>query len=338
MLDSLPGAVQRNSSTASGGDHLATYRDKLRTLRRYAAERFAKYDPDNLSKRQRDTVDRWYDLTWDLPTKLRVVRQYTGDNFSEAKGYGTRKGQYTLGRLRTVDRYKNVVRELTDRPHRVIEPKPGEKREAFEFTGQKGHAKFRKAIIPVPQAGARYRFEIDKSRPKGSQFVMINTRTKERSWHVPAHVFLDENPNLYEEDEDTPPEFFESVLNEYAERGHVYMIEAGDYHMWGAAGPVRRVAEELSELFKHYGVGTFDPFDKNSHFIGNWFRGVQVFGAGEATSYVNERRRAQITRQEERPLPEGYHVRELRSGDKGLFFKGRLVGTLSRTTPVTRKR
>lgn len=316
---------------------MADYSSKLKLLRRFTGDRFDRYDPEKLTERQRDTIDRWYGLTYDLPTKLRVVRQYTGDAFSEAKGYSARRGVYTLGRLRTVEKYRNVVRELTDRPHRVMTPPPGMKIEAFEFSGQKGFGKFKKAIIPVPHASDRYTFEIDPDRPKGSRFLLINRRTKERSWHIPARVFVEENDELFDEDADVPPEFFEAIIREYAVDGHVYMIEAGDYHMWGSAGTPRTVGEKLSELFKNYGAGNFDQFDRNSHFIGNWFRGVQVFGADAATAYITERRRADIERREERQLPEGYHTRALKSGDLGLFYKGRLVGTVSPSGQVTRR-
>jgi hypothetical protein len=261
----------------------------------------------------------------DTKNKLAVVRRYTGDRFSAQRGYDARK-PLSRARLKTIDRYFEMIQELTARPHKVVTPPKGGKREAFEYTGQIHHPRFTKAIVHTPDPAAKYVFELDKSRPKGSRFIVTNRRTREKSWHIPAAVFLDENAALFDEDEDTPPEFFADVLEEYGEAGEVYLIEAGDYHMWGAAGSVQRVSEKLSDLFKQYGAGNFDAMDKSSHFIGNWFRGVQVYSdARDFRPYLEDRVRAEGARLRERGLEPFTKHRVMKSGAIGTFHQGRLV-------------
>lgn len=232
-------------------------------------------------------------------------------------------------RLRTIDKYFNLILELTDRPHRIYRPKKGEKREAFEFTGQKSHPRFTVAIVPVPIENDPYTFYLDKSRPKGSRFVMQNRRTRERSWHIPAEVFVDEDPELFDDDADIDPGFFEAVLEQYAEQGprHTYVIEAGEYHMWGASGRIPKVSAKLADLFKEYGSDRFDRFDKNSHWIGNWFRGVQVYtNPDEFATYAMRQAEKKATYLRERPgLDPFTKYRALKSGDIGMFVRGKLT-------------
>lgn len=269
----------------------------------------------------------------DLADKLRTVRRFTGDKFSAARGYDARKPM-SKARARTIARYYEAIKELTGRAHMLVTPKRGEKREMFEFTGQARFPRFVKAIIVKPIAADPYTYTVDKTRPKGSRFILVNKRTRERSWHIPAHVFLDENEALYDPDADIEPQFFEDVLNEYAVQGPntAYMIEAGDYHMWGSAGDIPTVSAKLSELFKNYGSDIFDADDKSSHFIGNWFRGIQVFTEHESRTYREERANAAVTRIREFNKQAGRQVRQygqsfrvLKSGDIGEFVFGKLV-------------
>ena len=268
---------------------------------------------------------------------LETVRRYTGDRFSAAKGYDLRK-PLSRRRVKTIEKYFSMVEELTSRPHRVITPRKGEKKETFAFTGQDSHPRFTKAIVVIPDATQSYRFEIDKSRPKGSQFTIINKRTKERMFHIPAELFVEE---FYEQSdgddlwdhEEIDPAFFEDVLDEYAERGGVMMIEAGEYHMWGSAGHPRRIAEKLSSLFKQYGASNFDQFNKNSHWIGNWFRGVQVFGDAQAGVYATERFYHELKRLEDRYGDRanqfmGRKIRPMSNGRIGEFYQGELQGSI----------
>lgn len=263
--------------------------------------------------------------------KLRIVRKFTGDRFGPGRGYDARK-PLSRSRQKTINKYYELIRELTDRAHKIIVPKKGEKRETFSFTGQLKFPKFVKAIIVIPDGASQYRFFLDKERPKGSRFTMINRRTGEKSWHIPASVFLDENELLYDEDEDNPPEFFQAVLEEYAVGGQVYMIEAGEYHMWGSAGTTETISIKLSELFKHYSAGIFDALDKNSHFIGNWFRGIQVYAPSEAARYMDERAEHEAKRIRDfnekaggNVMQFGRRFRVLKSGDIGEFVFGKLV-------------
>jgi hypothetical protein len=269
----------------------------------------------------------------DLSDKLRTVRKYTGDRFGVARGYDARK-KMSRARTRTINKYYEMIVGLTDRPHKIFIPKKGQKRETFAYTGQIHAPKFVKAIVVVPNAEDKFTFSINKDMPKGSRFVVQNRRTKERSWHIPASVFLDENEQLYDENEDIEAAFFEAVLEEYAERGDnlVYMIEANEHHMWGAAGGIPTVAAKLSDLFKQYSAGVFDARDKNSHFIGNWFRGVQVFGHDEGVNYQMERAQHTSDKIDEFNARAGVvvkrwgeHHRLLKSGDIGIFIQGKLV-------------
>lgn len=269
-------------------------------------------------------------LRTDLATKLRVIRRLTGDKFSASRGYDLRK-PISKARARTIARYFDLAVELTARPHTLYAPKRGEKREAFAYTGQDHYPRFQVAIVHTPDEVASYSFEVDRTRPKGARFIVTNERTRERSWHIPARVFLDENEQLFDEDHDTPAEFFESVIEEYAERGQVYVIEAGEFHMWGNAGTPRTVGEKLAELFKTYGAGNFDPLDRNSHFVGNWFRGVQVYSPAEFGPYLDDRIINAAARQTTWNLRPGEHFRQLRSGDIGHFYRGRLLQVFPRS-------
>lgn len=264
-----------------------------------------------------------------LTEKLHLLRRYTGDRFSPVKGYSSAK-KLSRGRLRTIDRYVQLLDELLSQPHRLYKPLRGEKNEAFEFSGQRGFPRFTVAIVPVPVAAHKYRFEMDKSRPKGSRFVMIDRTTREKSWHIPARVFLDENELLYDEDEETPPEFFEDVLRNYAEQGerYTYVIEAGDHYMWGDTGNIPKVAAKLASLFQQYGAGHFDQFDKSSHFIGNWFRGIQVFSRSETMAiHALARANAKAAYMRERPgLDPFTKIRPMKNGMIGTFYRGVLQG------------
>jgi len=275
----------------------------------------------------------------DIRRELALVRKYTGDRFSAARGYDLRKPM-SAARVRTIHRYFTMIEELTSRPHKIFVPPKGTRKEIFEFTGQKTHPRFKKAIVVLPDATQTYRWEIDKSRPKGSRFTLVNKRTKERMWHIPAEMFDQEYSQAYDEniwdEEELSPEFFADVLEEYAVEDAVYMIESGDYHMWGSAGEIPHVAEKMAKLFKEYSHDRFDRYDKHSSWIGNWFRGVQVFGTRDALSYMAERGQADIERLYDRygnsaPLMQFTHIRMLKSGDVAQFKHGELKASVPRS-------
>lgn len=291
------------------------------------------------TKQQRAAERRQHqaEIRREVADKLKIVRKYTGHNFSLARGYDGRKN-LSRSRQKTIAKYFDIIYELSGRAHKLYTPPKGAKREVFAFTGQDRTPKFTKAIIYLPDADATYKFEIDKNRPKGSRFVVTNKKTHERSWRIPAEVFLDENEALFDEDEDTDPDFFEGVLEEYGQDGAAYMVEAGDYHMWGSAGPRSQVANKLSDLFKNYGAGHFDPYDRNSHFIGNWFRGVQVFADPlDLLPYKVERYRNDLENQKKFGRGFGEHIRTLADGSMVRFVGGKMIAE-TRIYPKHRKR
>jgi len=265
----------------------------------------------------------------DFKKQLQIVRRYTGDKFSSEKGYDLRK-PISKARMKTVHKYYEMILELTTRPHKTVAIPKGWKREMFEFTGQKAHPRFVKAIIHTPDPEAKYEFSLDKSRPKGSRFNVVNKRTQEKSWHIPAKVFIEGHPALFNPDLDIPASFFQQIIEEYGEEGRIFMIEAGEGHMWGSAGSAERVGEKLSSLFKNYGSDKFDPGDKNSHFIGNWFRGVQVYSdVNDLLPYVENRTRAEVKRLEKYGLPPFTKYKLLRNGQIGYFLRGELQFAIS---------
>lgn len=265
-----------------------------------------------------------------------MVRRFTGDRFGSAKGYDLRKG-LSKARTRTVEKYYEMLVELTSRPHQVITPPKGAKRETFEFTGQRRHPRFTKAIVHVPDPNASYTFEIDRSRPRGSRFVLVNEQTHERMWHIPAEIFVDTaaeyEADIYAEGEEPDGSFFAEVIREYG-AGEVYVIQAGNYHMWGAAGSPDTVGDKLARLFKDYGAGNFNASDRSSHWIGNWFRGVEVFGdAYDFEPYFAERVEAKARRDAERHTSHPFQkIRRLKSGDLGVFERGQLQQVIPSAT------
>lgn len=265
-----------------------------------------------------------------------MVRRFTGDRFSGAKGYDLRKG-LSKARTRTVEKYYEMLVELTSRPHQVVKPPKGAKREAFSFTGQSRHPRFEKAIIHTPDPGASYSFEIDRSRPRGSRFVLVNDQTQERLWHIPASVFEDVaaeyEADIFAEGEEPDGSFFADVIREYG-AGEVYVIQAGNYHMWGAAGTPDTVGDKLAELFRDYGAGNFDPNDRSSHFVGNWFRGVEVYqDARDFEPYFSARVEAKVRRDQERRTSHPFQkIRRLKSGDLGVFERGQLQQVIPSAT------
>ena len=271
---------------------------------------------------------------------LETVRRYTGNRFSAAKGYDLRKPM-SRKRVLTIERYFEMVQEMTTRPHQLVKPKKGEKREAFAFTGQSAFPRFEYAFLPIVDPASKFTYEIDKSRPRGSQFVVIDKCTKERMTHIPADLFVSEyytasdGENLWDEEE-VDPSFFADVIEEYAERSGVMMIEAGEFHMWGTAGGPERVSEKLSELFRSYGASNFDPFNKNSHYIGNWFRGVQVFTNDVGGRYYEDRLNNRIEYLATKYGAEAHNmvgrkIRRLKSGDIGEFVNGELKHVIKST-------
>lgn len=261
----------------------------------------------------------------DLNEKLKLVRRLTGDKFSAARGYDARK-PISKARARTINKYWEIAQELLSRPHQLVTPPKGGKREAFAYTGQARAPRFAKAIVSTPQPEDPYSFGLTKTRPRGSRFTVTNRRTGEASWHIPEDAFADAW-DIDDDDEEGLREYYADVLSEYASDygAQVFMIEAGEAHMWGSAGGPDLVAAKLVQLRRNYDATKFDPSDKNSHWIGNWFRGVTVFSPGSVGSYIRERRAQAAQRQETWGLRPHEHWRPLKSGDIARFYQGKVV-------------
>jgi hypothetical protein len=272
-----------------------------------------------------------------LKAKLDVIRRFTGNKFSAANGYDLRK-PLSKRRVKTIERYYQEVMRLTSRDYQTFVPKKGWKKEAFEFTGQRGFNYFQKAIIQKPDPEANYTFELDKSRPKGSRFIMYDRKRGEKIWHIPASAFWEiEDDEIYG-DPDELSAFYSDVLDEYAEEAEIYMIQNGDYHMWGSAGGRDKVAQKIADLMKQYGSDNFDPNDKHSHHIDNWFSGVTAYARVEDVwPYITERSAAFIERNRERGTDGRLKARILRNGNFGAFIDGRLEYQVSPVgaAPVT---
>lgn len=267
----------------------------------------------------------------DLSHKLALIRRFTGDRFSAARGYDARK-KLSRKRIRTINRYYDLIVELTGRSHVVYTPKKGERREAFEYTGQSGYSYFNRAIIHTPGKAAKYDFYMDRTRPQGSRFTVLNKSTQEMSWHIDPDLFwmvIDDGIT----DEERIDEFTD-ILNEYAEEAEVFLINAGEHHMWGNAGNAPVVAKKIDELFRNYGADIFDPSDRNSNYIGNWFRGVTAYKPKSSIDrYITDRYLARRKYLEDTHRQTNYKIRYTRYGEIIFMERGTLMGVGRHMTP-----
>lgn len=277
-------------------------------------------------------IEKWHELAADYGANLKLIRPYTGKNFSTAKGYNGSK-RTSVRRARTVARYANITEELLSRDHVIYVPPKQVKKEAFIYTGQEDFRQFTKAIVFRPAKGSKLDFAVDADRPEGSRFTVTNRKTGETSWHIPDTPFWDIVPEYDEGLEDFNPEHFERVLRDHAEDGDTFMIQAGDHHMWGSAGNLERVGEKLADLFAQYGDNNHDPNNSNSHNIKNWFRGITVYSNDdELRPYLQERGEARVKALREAELPvHNYTIRLrlLRDGSIGLYIGGRMAMNLT---------
>jgi hypothetical protein len=204
--------------------------------------------------------------------QLELVRRFTGDAFTPAKGYDARKPM-SFGRRMAILKYYRKIVELTDGADTVVyKPKRGEKTSAFNYTGQTGYRKFNVAIVRKLSPDQAFRFELDKSLPAGHQFIAYDTKTGRRFVNLPARLF---NGDDIDADE------YRRIIETYAPDAKYYLVQCGDSYMWGAGGDSADLAEKLAEVFTNYSADVFDPNNKNSSYYGNWFRGVSAFGSYE---------------------------------------------------------
>lgn len=207
--------------------------------------------------------------------QLKKIRAFTGETFTPAKGYAINR-KPNFGQRMTVMRYFNKIEELTARPYMTYKPKRGEKTEVFGYTNQIGWRKFNIAIVPQFNPRAELVPVFDKSRPRGSHFMVVDKRpgSGQRMVIIPAKAFVNWNEGL---DPDTDTSFYEAVIEQYAEDASFFLIQNGSNFMYGSGGQKRDIANKLKSLMNNYSATMFNPNDKNSHFIGNWFKGIYAF-------------------------------------------------------------
>lgn len=305
------------------GGTVADRSEKLKLIKRIAGKTppVRWHDPVKIDA----WADRFFDLVQNVPEKLALIRPFTGDNFKPVKGYDARKPM-SLKRLKIINKYYHTTTDLTSRSYDIIVPKSRDKKEVFNYSGQVGFNKFVKAIIHTPDKEASYEFAIEPERPEGSRFVTRNKRTGETSWHIPPEAFEDNTGEFDQDNEHQDAEFIQQVLEDYAQDANVFLINAGDFHMWGSAGGAHNVANKIAQLRKQYGGDYFNPYDKNSHHIDNWFRGVTAYSASESVgAYIEERAIARAKRLHDKGLPitmTVFRLRLLQDGSIGLYIDG----------------
>lgn len=256
----------------------------------------------------------------DIRKKLEALRRVSNDGFSPAKGYDMRK-PLSRSRIRTIEKYYDKLRELESRPHIRYKPKRGEKTEVFEYTGQKGMPKFNVGFVHKPNPEAKLKFTIDKSRPKGSRFVPLDTKTQQRYYHIPANVFLMADDAI-----------FPDIIRHYAPDAEFFLIQAGEAYMWGAGGGPDKVSEKINKILTNYGASMFNANDRKSSYYGNWFRGVTGFTdrydsfpmMSEAADRARKRRQ-KYKLKEPAPGERELKYRMLKDGSVGTFQNGELI-------------
>ena len=267
-------------------------------------------------------------LSRDIRKKLEQVRRVTGDKFSAKKGYDLRK-PLSKRRVATIEKYYDMLIELTNRPYVEYRPKKGERKEAFEYAGQSHYPRFDRAFIHRVDPDAEMSFVLDKARPKGSRFVAFNKQSGQAFYHIPASAFVETMDEDLEAQGIDPGEHYADILRDYAEDAELFLINTGSHYMWGSPGQHESVGEKIAELFRNYSAGNFDANNPNSHYVGNWFTGVTAFTrAFDAFPLMNERMHAEAKRREERHITTDEKYRVLKSGDIGVFLRGRLIRTV----------
>lgn len=249
--------------------------------------------------------------------QLRAIRRFTGEAFSRERGYDARK-KPNFGQRMAVLKYARKLDELMSRPVVFYKPKRGEKTAAFEYTGQRGYNKFDTAIVHKPNDAADLEFGIDRSRPKGSRFVVTDRRNGQQYIHIPANAFLTVDPSEYA-----------AIIREYAPDAEFFMIEAGENYMWGAGGGAQKVGEKIKQILEQYGSNMFDANDHNSSHWRNWFRGVTGFtDHRDALAHIEVRHAAEKAFNAKYKIPENALKVKRRTSKHGriaLFANGRFL-------------
>lgn len=231
----------------------------------------------------------WGALLNDYKEQLKRVRKYTGNAFSPARGYSASK-RPNFGQRMAVLKYDRKIDIVTKYDYVIYKPKRGEKTEVLNATSHKGYKFFNVAIIQKINRKSKPRIVVDKTRPKGSQVVLIDTRkdSKQRQYYMDASLFLEAIMHA-DEDEDLAIEYIIDVLEEYSSDAQFYLIKAGDFYQWGSEtglrGDKKDIAKKIISLLNNYNVDKFD--ETSSSYFGNWFAGVTGFTSRyDAMDYI----------------------------------------------------
>lgn len=233
-------------------------------------------------------------------------------------------------------KYFKKIQELSTYDTITYTPKRGEKKEVFSATNQLGYKKFTKAIIHKTNPNAKLKVTIDRTRPKGSRMVLVDTRREslQRYYEIPAKPIIEASLEA-EKNGDDPEEYIREVLEQYAEDAEFYLIRSGDYFIWKGADGLGYTADKLAELMQNYGAQYFDPHDKNSSYFHNWFRGITAFTSRfDAHEHIKEA----ATREARYREKAGYKFHErhdkeriLRDGSTAKFRQGKFVEIITET-------
>ena len=232
-------------------------------------------------------------------------------------------------------KYFRKVKELTATGAVTYTPKRGEKNEAFAYTGQTGWRKFKVAIIRQVSPDSELTAFVDPARPKGSRFVVRDKKTGRSYYNIPAKAFL---TDIDPDDDVIDTDHFRQVIEDHAADAEFFLINSGDTYMWGSGGGRDQVAEKLGALFRNYSAQQFDPYDKNSSFYGNWFKGVTGFTSRyDILDQVGEHIRAKREYRAKWKMHPTRTYRELKNGMLGVFENGRLVETIAQTWRIDKR-
>jgi hypothetical protein len=258
-----------------------------------------------------------------------------------------------FGQRMAVKKYFDKIQELTNVETQVYTPKRGEKTEAFAYTGQTGYRKFTKAIVRKISPAQKLTFKVDKTRPRGSRFVVTDKTTGRIFLNIPARLFEPDyyEPEFYDwvaelfgfgETDDAvdyiqtiPPDdanelYSEYILETYAGDAEFFLINAGESYIWGAGGDRKSIARKIRKYKEQYSATNFDVNDKNSHYYGNWLRGVTGFGSRfDVLDRIGEAQAKRRAFRDKFKMESGVNYRRLKNGLIGEFRNGQLVRSFS---------
>ena len=283
--------------------------------------------------------------------QLEIVRQYTGDAFKAKKGYRANM-KPNFGQRMAVRKYYNKIAELTAIDTVTYTPKKGEKAEAFAYTGQTGFRKFTKAIIRKISPQQKLKFQVDKSRPKGSRFVVTDTATGRQFVNIPAYVFEPEfyDPEFYDyiagafgfadtqeavdyigglTTDESDDLYSEYIFSKYAPEAKFFLINAGESYVWGSGGNRQDIAAKMRKYKETYSATNFDANDKRSSYYGNWLRGVTAFRTRfDIIERIGEAQASRAAYRKKFMMSQDKNYRMMKNGLLGVFVDGQLTESI----------